>query len=93
MGCLIVLVAVFAPRVTLFFIFLLTDWIGRAYETVLWPLLCFLFMPYTSLAYMAAMLGNDHQLSGGWIVLVVVAVVADLTTHGGSATSRRRWNR
>ena len=26
MACLIVLVAAFAPRVTLFFIFLLTDW-------------------------------------------------------------------
>jgi uncharacterized membrane protein YhaH (DUF805 family) len=90
MACLIVLVAMFAPRVTLFFIFLLTDWFGQAYQTVIWPLLGFIFMPLTTLAYMAAMLNNDHQLSGLWIVLMVVAVIADLTTHGGSASSRRR---
>jgi hypothetical protein len=92
MACMIVLVAMLAPRVTLFFIFLFTNWFGQAYETVLWPLLGFLFMPYTTLVYMAAMLNNDHQLSGGWIVLMVVAVIADLTTHGGSASSRRRRN-
>jgi hypothetical protein len=90
MACLIVLVAMFAPRVTLFFIFLLTNWFSQAYETVLWPLLGFILMPFTTLAYMAAMLNNDHQLSGLWIVLMVVAVIADLTTHGGSASSRKR---
>jgi hypothetical protein len=90
MACLIVLVAWFAPRVTLFFIFLLTNWFGQAYETVIWPLLGFIFMPFTTLAYMAAMLNNENQLSGWWIVLIVVAVVADLTMHGGSASSRRR---
>ena len=45
-----------------------------AYHTVLWPFWGFLLMPYTTLAYMAAMLQNHHELSGGWIVLVVIAV-------------------
>jgi hypothetical protein len=39
MACMIVLVAMLAPRVTMFFIFLLTNWFGQAYESVLWPLL------------------------------------------------------
>ena len=42
-------------------------------------------MPFTTLAYMAAMLNNDHRVSGWWIVLIVIAVLADLSTHGGSA--------
>jgi len=85
MGCLLPLVAVFVPRVAMFFIFLLTNWFALAYQTVIWPVLGFVFMPYTTLAYMAAMLQNQHQLSGAWIVLVVIAVFFDLGGQGRSA--------
>lgn len=71
----------------MFFILILTDWFGRAFETTLWPLLGWFVMPYTTLAYMAAMLNNDHQLSGGWIVLLIIAVVVDL---GGQGNSTKR---
>jgi len=47
-------------------------------------------MPYTTLAYMAAMLRNDHSLSGWWILLFVLAVLADLKTdHHGARRGRR----
>ena len=79
MGCLFPLIALAMPRTTLFFIYLLTDWIGRAYKTTFWPFVGFLFMPFTTLAYMAVMLNNDHQLSGFWIVLIVFAILADFS--------------
>jgi len=69
----------------MFFIFLLTNWFASAYQTVMWPLLGFMFMPYTTLAYMAAMLNNNHNLSGGWVVLLIVAVFFDLGGQGKSA--------
>jgi hypothetical protein len=47
-------------------------------------------MPYTTLAYMAAMLNNHHNVNGGWLVLVVIAVFVDLGGQGGSARGRRR---
>lgn len=84
MGCLLPVVAIFVPRLVMFFIFLLTNWFGTAYQTVIWPLLGFIFMPYTTLAYMAAMLNNNHDLSGGWIVLVIIAVFFDLGGQGKS---------
>jgi len=83
MGCILVILALTLPRMLMFFIWLLTDWFGRAFETVMWPLLGFLLMPYTTLAYMAAMLNNNHRLSGLWIVLVFLAVLADLGHLGG----------
>ena len=89
MACLIVILAAMLPRVTMFFIWALTDWFSRAYATVLWPLLGFFFMPYTTLAYMAAMLNNNNELTGGWIVLVIVAVIIDLGAHGGASHKRR----
>jgi hypothetical protein len=89
MGCLAALIAIVAPRVFLVFVFVLTDWFGRAYETVIWPLLGFLLLPYTTIAYMAAMLNNDHRVDGLWLVLVIVAVLADLCSFGSSERHRR----
>jgi hypothetical protein len=90
MGCLLPIFAVFLPRVALVIIFLFTDWFHRCFQTLLWPLLGFLFMPYTTLAWMAAMLFNNYQLKGGWIIVLVVAVVMDLGGHGGVVRGRRR---
>jgi uncharacterized membrane protein YccC len=70
----------------MFFIWLITDWFGRAYETAIWPFLGFLFMPFTTLAYMAAMLNNNRQISGWWVVLIVVTVVLDLGSNKDTAT-------
>jgi hypothetical protein len=85
MGCLLPCFAVLMPRVVMFFIFLLTNWFTQAYQTVIWPLLGFFFMPYTTLAYMAAMLDNGHKVDGVWLVLVIVAVLVDLGAHERSA--------
>jgi hypothetical protein len=92
MGCILVLIAVAMPRLLMAAIFLLTGWFGRAFETALWPLLGWFFMPYTTLAYMAAMLNNDHKLEGGWIVLLIVAVFFDLSSSGMAGKHSRNRN-
>jgi hypothetical protein len=93
MGCLVALAALLAPRLVMFFIWLLTDWFGRGFETRIWPVLGFLFMPYTTLAYLAAMLNNSHKLSGMWLVLFIVAIIVDVGNWGGSGSSCRRRRR
>jgi len=66
-----------------------SDFIGRAYETTLWPLLGFCFMPLTTLAYAWAI--NTHgSVSGLPFVLVIVAALLDLGLVGGGASARRR---
>jgi hypothetical protein len=90
MGCLFLIIALVMPRVAMVIIFLLTDWFNRAFATVLWPVLGFLFMPYTTLAWMLAMLSNNHQVTGAWVIVVAVGVVLDLGAHGGLARRRRR---
>ena len=90
MPCLLVIVSLILPRVTLFFIWLATNWFGKAYETAIWPLLGFFIMPYTTLAYMAAMLNNNHQVSGWWLALIIVAALIDL---GGNGETARRKSR
>ncbi len=91
-ACLVVAVLLGLPRIVLAGIWLLTPWIGRAYDGWVWPLLGFLFLPYTTLAYTAAMLHNDHRLDGVWLVIVIVAVLVDLGVIGkaGHQGHRRR---
>ncbi|MCE5277571.1 MAG: hypothetical protein ABFD92_14470 [Planctomycetaceae bacterium] len=93
MGCIVAILAMLIPRVVMFFIWILTDYFGRAFETIIWPLLGFFFMPYTTLAYMAAMLNNNHNISGWWFALVIGAVLVDLSHWGGSGRARYRRKR
>jgi hypothetical protein len=90
MPCLLGLVALFVPRLVLFLIWLFSDYLGRAYDSVLWPLLGFLFMPLTTLAYACAMNSNNGSVSGLYLVLVVLAVLIDLGMLGGGEAQRRR---
>ncbi len=82
MGCLIISILLFGPRLVLLYAAIATDWFSQAYETTIWPLLGFFFMPWTTLAYMVAMLNNDHHISGGWMLLMFVAIIADLGSNG-----------
>lgn len=89
MGCLLVIAAMAVPRVVMVFILLLTDWFARGFETVIWPLLGFFFMPYTTLVYMGAML-NRGGLAGGWLPLFIVAILVDAGHVGGGGRVARR---
>ena len=74
----------------MFFIWILTGWFGRAFEGWFWPLMGFIFLPYTTLVYMAAMLNSNGRLSGGWIALLILAVLFDLSGDGASASRGSR---
>lgn len=90
MGCILLVVALAVPRVLMVAAYLLTDWFGRAFATPLWPILGFLFMPYTTLAYLATMLNNQHSVTGGWLIILLIAAVVDLGHLGGGGRSYRR---
>ena len=90
MGCIFAVIALAVPRTLMVFAFLLTDWFGRGFETQVWPILGFVFMPYTTLAYLAAMLNNNHTLSGGWLALFIVAIIVDAGHWGGGGVAYRR---
>jgi len=91
MGCVVFVLAMLAPRITMVFILLLTDWFQRAYETLLFPLLGFFFMPYTTLVYMGGRLRGG--IRGLWLALLVVAVVVDLMHWAGGGRHYRVYSR
>jgi hypothetical protein len=88
---LIILLGLLLPRVAL-----VLCWCGGVFNDVwrtpLWPLLGFLLMPYTTLAY-----GFAHALGPGleglWVGVLILGVILDLGSNGGSATRQRRRRR
>jgi hypothetical protein len=66
-----------------------SNYIGRAYDTMLWPLLGFFFLPLTTLAYAWA-INSRGSLDGVHLVVVILALLMDLGLIGGGASSRRR---
>jgi hypothetical protein len=91
-GCL----AVAFPRVALFLVwFFGGGYLGRAYEHFLYPLLGFLFLPLTTLAFAFASnsVGEAGQVPPfGWL-LVGLAVLADIGLLGSGRQSARSGRR
>ena len=79
MPCLAVALALIAPRLTIIVLWLLTHWFRGIFDSVLWPILGFIFMPMTLLWYTAV----QHWFGGAWtfwpIVGVVIAVLIDIS--------------
>ena len=90
MPCLVVIILLGFPRLALLLIWLLSDYARTAFETVVWPVLGFLFFPYTTLCYMWAANATGHRISGGWVFLIVLGVFCDLAASGSAKRKRRR---
>ncbi len=91
MGCLVGCLGLLFPRLVLFFVFLFSDYLGRAYETNFWPFLGFLFMPLTTLAYAWAV-NTNGTVNGIYLVVVVIAVLIDLGLGGkGAHEGKKSW--
>jgi hypothetical protein len=86
MCCWILIAFSFAPRVALFFMWLLTDRISRAFGGALLPLIGFFLLPWTTLTYT---LVSQNGLNIIEIVFLVIAVSADLGIWGGGAKKRQ----
>jgi hypothetical protein len=99
MCCITTLVLIFAPRVGIIFTWLTNqqifnlafgDWnfLGSiVIPTWVWPVVGFIFLPWTTLAYLLLFPGGIEGIK--WIVLGV-ALLIDLAGHGGTYRHRGR---
>jgi len=88
MPCLIGCLALVTPRLAIILVVVFSDYIGSAYQTTLWPVLGFFFMPLTTLAYAWA-IHSGGDVSGVRLVVVVVAVLLDLGLIGSGNKARQ----
>ncbi len=90
MPCLVVLLALIAPRVVIVVLWLFTTWLGRAFGgNPLLLLLGTVLMPFTTLAYAWAVNAEGGVHSTLSVVVMIVAVLGDLSSLEGGRRYRR----
>ena len=88
MPCLVLILVLAFPRIVLLAMFLLSNYLERAYHGLILPLLGFLFLPLTTLAY-AWMVNTKLPLEGVNLLILVLAVVIDVGGLSGGEYHRR----
>lgn len=91
MPCLVLILLVAFPRIALVLLFLFSNYLQRAYHGLIVPLVGFLFLPLTTLAY-AWMMNSGLPVAGVNLLILILAVAIDLGGLGGGAYHQRsRW--
>jgi hypothetical protein len=93
MPCLVGCIALSAPRVVLFCLWLFTTYLDHVFETLLWPLLGFVFLPLTTLAYAFAWHLGEGHISAFGIACIVTAAIIDLGLFGTGNRARKQRQR
>ena len=83
MPCLFAVFALITPRLLIVCLWFLTTWFRGTFDSLLFPILGFIFLPTTLLWYTAV----QHWFGGQWslwpIVGIVVALMIDISPAGG----------
>jgi membrane-bound ClpP family serine protease len=88
MPCLIALLALISPRLALVFILLFSNMLDRAFDSWVLPVLGFILLPWTTLAYAVMWDVGTRGVSGFEWFVVGFAFVVDLGSYAGGKRSR-----
>jgi len=83
MPCVAVLFVLAMPRFVMVLLWIFSDYLSRAYDGFILPLLGFFFLPTTTLTFAVA----ENEAGGfqGWgLILVILGVLLDLGVWGGA---------
>ena len=90
MPCLIALLALISPRLALFFVWIFSDMLSRAFDSWLLPLIGFFLLPWTTLAYAAMFMLGTNDVTGFEWFIVILAFLGDLSSHFESSRFQQR---
>jgi hypothetical protein len=87
MCCLFTTLVLFGPRLGVLIWWLLDPirW-NLAFQSFIWPLLGFLFLPWTTIMYVSVGINGLSWFDWVWLAL---ALMADLGSYGGGAYGNR----
>lgn len=86
MPCLFAVLALITPRLVIALLFFFTNWFRGVFDTMLWPVLGFIFLPTTLLWYTVV----QHWMGGVWSFWAVAGIVIALLIDVSPASGRRR---
>jgi len=91
MAVLLGLLGLFFPRILIVVLYFFTSWFSGVFDSILWPLLGFLFAPFTLLWYSVVINYFGGQWDGISIIGMVVAIAVDFGVTRRTS-KRKSWN-
>ena len=88
MCCVLALLAFLGPRLVIFLLWIFTNYLSRAFDGFVLPLLGFLLLPWTTIAWAIAQ-NELGGLNGLGLLVVILGLLADVGVVGGGARGRR----
>jgi hypothetical protein len=88
-GCILALFALGAPRIVFIILWFFTGFFDKVFQTFLWPLLGFLFLPLTTLAYAWSM-NTYHSIHGWGLAALLLGFAIDIGAIGGGSANRHK---
>lgn len=90
MGCLLLILLGVSPRLAVGTLWLLTDWVDRAFDGGwILPLAGLVLFPWTTALYVVGFAFGDAAAPWG-ILGAIIGLFLDVAVHAGSATMTRR---
>jgi hypothetical protein len=88
MPCLLVVLVLLFPRIAIAVLYLFTNFFSGVFNNVLVPLLGFLFLPVTLLAY-TWLVKYNYTVDVFFLIVMIVALAIDLGSLGGGYRRHR----
>ncbi len=90
MGCLFLILLGVSPRLAVAALWLLTDWVERAFgDSWILPLAGLILLPWTTALYVVGYVAGDAAAPWG-ILGAIIGLFLDIALHAGSATMTRK---
>jgi hypothetical protein len=86
MPCLFAVFALLTPRLLIVVLWFFSTWFTGIFDSWLWPVLGFIFLPTTLLWYAAV----HHWFGGQWVLWPIVGLIVALMIDISPAGGRRR---
>jgi hypothetical protein len=85
MPCLVVILALATPRLVIAVLWFFTNWFKGLFDTLLWPILGFIFLPTSFLWFTAV----QRWFGGEWTLWPIVGLVVALMIDVSPASKKR----
>ena len=89
MGCLLLILIGVSPRLGMITIWIISDWVDRAFNGALIPILGIIFLPWTTTFYTVGYIIGDAAAPWG-ILGIFIGLFMDLALHTGTAVRARK---
>jgi hypothetical protein len=86
MPCFFALGALILPRLTILYLWFMSNWFVGVFNSLLWPILGFFFAPTTLLWYSVV----QQIYDGSWGLFQIVVLVLAIMTDVSPSTSKKK---